>query len=203
MELQIRELRKHDHDAVIQYAIEGMHFNAYLDNKLILNLYGRYFWYLELTNATQVIAAYMGDELAGVLVVDMDGEAKPYASMWKRLYVKVFDLLQHAFYKGGVEPYDKANEAMLAVYRKEHHPDGQIRFLAANPHLKAKGIGTFLLNELARRVRGKELYLFTDSQCSYQFYEHRGFTRGGERDIDMDMKTKDVPLTCMLFSRQF
>lgn len=44
-----------------------MHFNMYLDNKMELNLYGKYFWYLELTNATQVISAYMQDELAGVI----------------------------------------------------------------------------------------------------------------------------------------
>lgn len=28
-----------------------MHFNWYLDNSFLLNLYGRYFWYLELYNA--------------------------------------------------------------------------------------------------------------------------------------------------------
>lgn len=52
----------------------------YLDNKTELNLYGKYFWYLELTNATQVISAYIGDELAGVLVADMKGEEKMYKS---------------------------------------------------------------------------------------------------------------------------
>ena len=44
MELQIKELRKKDYNKVIQYAIKGMHFNMYLDNKVLLNLYGRYFW---------------------------------------------------------------------------------------------------------------------------------------------------------------
>lgn len=44
LELQIKELRKKDYNKVIQYAIKGMHFNMYLDNKVLLNLYGRYFW---------------------------------------------------------------------------------------------------------------------------------------------------------------
>ena len=60
MKLQIKELVKKDYNKVIQYPIKGMHFNMYLDNKIALNLYGRYFWYLELTNVTQAISAYIG-----------------------------------------------------------------------------------------------------------------------------------------------
>ena len=44
-----------------------------------------------------------------------------------------------------------------------------------------------LLNELARRENGKELYLFTDDQCTYQFYEHRGFEKIGEKDIVLEL----------------
>ncbi|MCI1135489.1 GNAT family N-acetyltransferase [Enterococcus gallinarum] len=44
-----------------------------------------------------------------------------------------------------------------------------------------KGLGTRLLNELQKRVQGKEIYLFTDSACTYQFYEKRGFQRQKEK----------------------
>ena len=42
-----------------------MHFEWYLTTRFFLQLYGRYFWYLELSRATQVIAAYAGEELQG------------------------------------------------------------------------------------------------------------------------------------------
>lgn len=202
MELQIKELRKKDYNKVIQYAIKGMHFNMYLDNKLALNLYGRYFWYLELINATQVISAYLGDELAGVLVADMKGEEKPYKTFWKGLYIKAFDWLQNTFFKENVGIYDKTNKEMLDNYKSKNNPDGEIRFLAANPNIKVKGIGTFLLNELEKREKGKVIYLFTDDQCTYQFYEHRGFDKVGEKDIEMDMNKKKVPLKCLLYSKK-
>ena len=51
MEIEIRELRKRDYGKAIQFAITGMHFNLYLDHKFLLHLYGRYFWYLEMTRA--------------------------------------------------------------------------------------------------------------------------------------------------------
>ena len=179
-----------------------MHFNMYLDNKLTLNLYGRYFWYLELTNATQIISAYMEDELAGVLIADMKEEEKVYKSFWKRLYIKAFDWIQNTLFKESVGIYDKTNKEMLNKYKSKNTPDGEIRFLAANPDMKVKGVGTLLLHELEKREKGKEIYLFTDDKCTYQFYEHRGFERVGEKDIEMDMNKKKIPLKCLLYRKK-
>lgn len=72
--MEIRELKKKDHKKVIQYAIKGMHFGLYLKDKFLLNSYGKYFWCLEYTNASQIIAVYEGDKLLGVLLADMKGE---------------------------------------------------------------------------------------------------------------------------------
>ena len=201
MEIQIKELRKKDYKKAIQYAIKGMHFNMYLDSKFLLKLYGRYFWYLELTNATQVISAYIEDEFVGVLLADMQGEEKKYKTLGKTLYVKVFDFLQKLFYKDGVGVYDKTNKEMLDKYKTQNNPDGEIRFLAANPNIKVKGTGTLLLNELEKREKGKEIYLFTDSKCTYQFYEHRGFDKVSEKEVLLDFKNKKVPLKCFLYSK--
>lgn len=91
---------------------------------------------------------------------------------------------------------------MLENYKSQNNPDGEIRFLAANPNTKVKGIGTFLLNELEKREKGKEVFLFTDDQCTYQFYEHRGFNRVEEKDIVLDLNKNKVPLKCFLYSKK-
>lgn len=203
MEIKIQEIRKQDARKAIQFAITGMHFNWYLDSKLLLRLYGRYFWYLELSRATQALAAYAGDELAGVLLAEIKGGQKPYRSFGKTLYVKIFDFLQNAFYQGGVGVYDAANKEMLKQYLQSNVPDGEIVFLAANPDLKIKGIGSRLLHELERRERGKTIYLYTDTACTYQFYEHRGFERACEKEIVLELGSKKVPLKCLLYSKVF
>lgn len=200
MELELKELREQDYKKVIQYAIKGMHFNMYIDNKMILNLYGKYFWYLELINATQVLSVYYGDELAGVLIADIYGETKYHKSFSKSLYVKFVDFIQKTFFKNSVGIYDETNKKMLAKYKENNTPNGEIRFLAANPNLKIKGIGTMLLSELERREKGKEVYLFTDDQCTYQFYEHRGFEKVGEENIELGLDKK-VPLKCLLYRK--
>ncbi len=202
MKLELRELKKRDYKKVIQYAIKGMHFNMYIENRAVLNLYGKYFWYLELLNATQVLSVYYGEQLAGVLIADIFGEPKCYKSFSKAVYVKLADLVQNLFFKGSVGVYDNVNKNLLEEYKKENTPDGEIRFLAADPDLKVKGIGSMLLQELEKREKGKEIYLFTDDQCTYQFYEHRGFDKVGEKDIVLELDKK-VPLKCLLYRKKF
>ncbi len=202
MGIEIRELRRRDYGRAIQFAITGMHFNLYLDNKLLLNLYGRYFWYSELNSASQVIAAYDGEKLAGVLLADMQGEEKKYKTTGQTAFVKIFEFLQNTFYRGGVGIYDEANRELLAAYLKENNPDGQVVFLAADPDGKVKGIGSRLLEELERRIHGKEIYLYTDDACTYQFYEHRGFQKSGEKEVLLDLTSKKVPLICFLYSKR-
>ncbi len=199
--MQIRELNKKDFKKVIQYAIKGMHFDEYFKSNFMLKAYGRYFWYLEYINATQVIAVYDRDMLLGVLVADMKDEPKRYKSFWRELYVKIVNIVQNMIFGSGVMPYNQANKEMFAKYTEHYNPDGEIRFLAANPDSKVKGIGTYLLNELSMREAGKEIYLFTDTYCTYQFYERRGFERVGEKDIVLEL-SDDVGLKCLLYRKK-
>lgn len=199
--MEIKELQKKDFKKVIQYAIKGMHFDEYMKNNLILHAYGRYFWYLEYTNATQVIAAYDQDVLLGVLIADMKNEPKPYRSFWKELYVKIIDIVQNTFFGSGVMPYNQANKEMFAKYTEHYEPDGEIRFLAADPDSKIRGVGTYLLSELSRREAGREIYLFTDTNCTYQFYEKKGFERVGEKEIVLGLSDA-VDLKCLLYRKK-
>ncbi len=201
MDIRLGDLRMKDRRRAIEFARRGMHFDWYADSPLLLYLYGRYFWCLEFGRATQVIAAYRGRDLAGVLLAEARGEATPNRSLGRTLYKRLFESFQELFFRGGADAYAQANREMYARYRRAHAPDGEITFLAVDPALEGNGIGTLLLNELARREPGRCFYLYTDSGCAYQFYEHRGFERAGEKDIVLELGKKRVPLRCFLYSK--
>ena len=99
MGMQLKDLRKQDYKAAIQYAIKGMHLDWYVKNKTLLNIYGTYFWYLELNRATQIIAAYEGDTLAGILLADIQGESKLRYSPYENTVYK-----DYGFYSECPEP---------------------------------------------------------------------------------------------------
>ena len=201
MDIEIKALKRKDYSKVIDFAIKGMNFHRYVEGKVELYIYGRYFLYLELKRATQVFAAYIGDTLVGVLMASMNDEPRKYGSFCQNLYVKCVDIAMTIAYKGAIAPYDAANTAMLKAYEKRANPDGEICFLAADPAIQGKGIGTKLLDELTRREKGKLIYLYTDNHCTYQFYERKGFERSEEKKIEMKIHGKVAPLTCLLYSK--
>ena len=150
----IKEFQNKDIGKAIQFAVTGMYFDLYFKSKVLRNLYGRYFWYLETNRATQIIAAYEDDTLAGVLLAEINGETTKYYSKWRAMYVKFVEFVQRLFYKDSAGLYDEVNKEMFAKYKKTNSPDGEIIFLAANPDVKTKGIGTMLLSELEKREKG-------------------------------------------------
>ncbi len=74
MKIEIRDMCKEDYAKAIQFAIKGMHFDWYLNSPFLLNAYGRYFWYLEINRATQILAAYADGEFGGVFLEVINGE---------------------------------------------------------------------------------------------------------------------------------
>lgn len=195
-------MKESDFEKAIQFAIQGMHFDKYTENPKELYLYGKYFLYLELHRATQILAAYRGDTLVGVLMADRKGEPKAYYSFRKKMYVKIADVIMKLALKHGNMSYDQANAQMLRNYLKRADPDGEICFLAADPAFQGKGIGSRLLEEFSRRNRGKLIYLYTDDNCTYQFYDRKGFEKSEEIKIEIEIHGKNVPLTCYLYSKE-
>lgn len=202
MNLKIEPLQKKDYGKAIAFAVAGMHFNRYTDSDLLLKLYGRYFWYMELSRASQAIAAYYGGRIVGVLLADMNGEPKCHSSAPEKAYVKLIDFVQGVFYRDSAGEYDKANAQMYRLFSEKYKADGEICFLAADPNAEIRGVGTLLLQELERREAGKRIYLYTDNNCTYQFYEHRGFERASEKQINLSFTDKGgVPLSCYLYTK--
>lgn len=201
--LTIKEFEMKDLNKAIDFAIAGMNFDQYLDSDWLRRLYGRYFLYLEMNRATDMLAAYDGDQLVGLVMVDLAGEPKPYRKFWQDVYVKCVDWLQKHFV-GGVASYNDINQSMLSDFQKSQKTDGELCFLAADSAIKGKGIGSQLMAALADKYPGKRIYLFTDSNCSYQFYDKRGFERVGEREVAMNLgKNQPTTMTCYLYSKVF
>ena len=200
--IEIREVRKRDYKKAQQFAIQGMHFDWYMDSKVILSLYAKYFWSMELNRATKVYGAYVGNTFVGVLLADMKDEPKKHHSKWRAAYVGFFDWLQRLAAGEGVDAYEKANQEMYQAFCEDHTPDGEIIFLAADPNSEVGGIGTALLSAFEAEEQGKLVYLYTDNACTYQFYEHRGFTKSEERGIILDLGKKKVPLTCLFYTKK-
>ena len=202
MDIVLREIDKSDEKKAMEFAVKGMNLHRYVQGNFAMKLYARYFWYMEMERATQCIAAYVDGKFTGILLAEIKGEEHPYGKIHRRLYVRFMQWILNTFFHEGAGAYDEANRQVLNEYKKTVEPDGELIFLAADPDSKIKGIGTKLLDELTKREKGKNIYLYTDDGCTWQFYEHRGFDRAGERNICMEIEGRNVPIKCMLYSKK-
>lgn len=201
MDIELKPVSKRDFKKAIEFCRIGMNVDRYTDKPFEISLYSKYFWYMELLRATQIIGAYIDGKFVGVLLADMNGEKKAYKSLYASLFIKTAELFMGMLFKGGANVYSDTNEKMLADFTKKNKPDGEMNFLAVEPDLNGMGIGTALLEELSKREKGKLIYLFTDTGCTYQFYDKRNFSRDGEENIIMNLHRKEIPLTCFLYSK--
>ncbi|MFR0621058.1 GNAT family N-acetyltransferase [Limosilactobacillus mucosae] len=175
-----------------------MNFDRYTEQCWMQKLYGKYFWNQELSTSSMLLATYDGNRFVGALLADIKSEPKLKTSLGSRLYVKLFELVIQLIAGKDANEYDQANQAMLTEYKKQGGSiDGEIKFLVADPNLKGQGIGSQLLAEFERRAKKKTIYLYTDSNCTYQFYDYRGFKRVGQRQLDFG---KDF-FECYLYAK--
>ena len=203
MDLEIRELRPADEKKAIGFAVEGMHLSWYAGTGWVARAYGRYFWWQELNRATQVVAAYEGKRLVGVLLATFEGEAPVRRSRLRAAYVRVVRWVVNTFFGGAEDVYD---ETCRELYECAFHgapPDGELTFLVADPMLAGTGmgVGTFLVDELARREAGRRVFLYTDDGCTYQFYDHRGFERLGERTVAHTIGERTFPSRYLIYAK--
>lgn len=201
--IEIKSLRRCDVGKAIRFAIKGMHFDWYLDSRFLLWLYGHYFWYLEQGRATREYAAYVNGRFVGVILAEVYGEQPLSSSRVARGYVRVFDWIASQFFKGGPDVYERTAAMLLRRYRTHTRPDGEIVFLAADPNAAVRGVGTALLHTLEQALPGRTFFLQTDNACTWQFYEHRGFSRAEEEKIVLEMPKGHIPLDCYLYSKTF
>jgi len=203
-DIKIRNIQKEDYPKAIDFSLYGMHDNWYTDDPDQLLTFGKYFFYRELDEATKAYSATIDNRFVGMLLASIQGEEKIYRTEEQVDFVNKIDCLLAKKFPGTFDSYSKANEEMFSSYlrKKDANPEGEISFMDMDPTYQGKGIATLLLNALEEQEKGKELYVFTDSGCTYQFYEHRGFIKEGERKVVFPLPKGNVPLTCFLYSKK-
>ncbi|GHP14432.1 N-acetyltransferase [Lentilactobacillus fungorum] len=201
MTIVYKQITPKDLNAARQFAIKGMHLSWYVNNQIELYFYSWYFLYSEILQATIAIGAFVNGELVGMILGNMDKAPKLFKSRRWKCFVKVVGFIVRYGFEESSNPYNEANQKMLANYQNLSKIDGELNFFAVNPDVVGKGIGTNLLNEFERQIPGKTIYLYTDSGSTYQFYEHRGFNQVGQMEIELPIKGKKTAMTCMLFAK--
>ncbi|MGA5591868.1 GNAT family N-acetyltransferase [Enterococcus mundtii] len=195
--LTIRSIDRKDLNKASEFAAQGMNYASYTENPIVLYLYRQYALSSLLIKSTVTLGAYLDGQFVGFLFARFDGEPKVSVSWGRRLFVTVAEkLIGLTGYQGAIGAYDRANQEMYQEFAT-NRPEGEVTYFAVDPALKGKRIGSRLLEEIKKSYKNKRVYLYTDSNCNYQFYLKKGFDIFGRRPVDFGGEDS---LTCFLLS---
>lgn len=83
-------------------------------------------------------------------------------------------------------------------------PTDELTLFAVDASTRGHGVGKTLYDNYLQHLRRhgrSDFYLYTDSLCTYQFYEKRGMTRAAEQTIDLTFDDATETVGVYLYAR--
>ena len=209
MTIHYREGRVEDFNSILELYKEGMNLEAFTDatSEAAQIQMIKIFLANDFAAANHFTVAECDNDIAGVLI----GSSK---------------LDKHKVIKTDMNPIKeqarqqlaKLDEGPMALsdMQKKHHMmaqdnaqdpeelyDGELIFFCTSKKHQRKGIGSRLVaifEEYLERIKANSYFLYTDTLCSYQYYEMNGFDRVQEKknlinpSVAIFVYKKELPL---------
>lgn len=201
-----RELRKEDFEAVGDIICGAFNLKNYVKNEKVLKSFKMSYVYSCLSEATKAIAA----EKDGVIQAIIMGKANKAYSVRKHLpyllkaaYYDVKMTILALIYRENAKDFKELHK-IYARFLKEtkENFNGVFTLFAVNENLRGLGVGKTLLSLLSEHWKENGtsyVYLFTDTTCSYGFYDSHGFKRLDEKPLTVTSKGKRMDMTIFFY----
>ena len=92
------------------------------------------------------------------------------------------------------------------LHDKEGNYDGTLDFFIVSEKAQGLGIGKLLWNELKKyfaQNKARAVYVYTDTDCNFGFYEHAGFTRADTRRLSCNFTEFEWAVDVFLYEYIF
>lgn len=209
-DISYRNIEVKDHEAIKSLINKTWPLDAFVQSKRTLKslLYLYLNHCLMLSSFGQV--ALKDGSLVGIILGNAKNDQKPYRSL-AQVSGMLFNLLVLLFStkeeKKNFQEYMKIYQTYKDLIKnKKHLFDGELVFLAVAEEYRGLGIGKTLVNNLKEYFQDQSvhtIYLYTDTSCNYCFYDSQGFSRIGEREINLKLNKKPIDLTIFMYRYDF
>lgn len=201
-----RPIRKGDYPQVKDMICNAFSLDAYVTNEKLLEAVKNQYLYSCLSEATYTCVAEKEGQAAGVIM----GNAKTDYSAIRHLPY----LIKNLWYGAKIALYGRKYRKQAAGYRDIHtiyqefsdkHKgafDGVLTLFAVNQDCRGFGMGKNLMERLMgywEKQGVKHIYLYTDTTCTYEFYEHRGFERLESKELQVERGGKPFQMEVFLY----
>lgn len=199
MEIIYRELRKKDCEAVKAILNESFGLHRYVGDKRVLESFLNLYLYSCLAEQTFQYVAEENGKVIGVIMGQAKSAYHAVAHLKHIVRMVIYGVkmrIQSAWYGCDMQDYKRMHQIYRQLLRdSEQTFGGVLTLFAVTEACRGKGVGSVLLHHFLDYLYRHEvdsIYLYTDSCCSYPFYERHGFQRLGQKSMTL---TRDGRLT--------
>lgn len=196
--VKYRNLVKEDYEPIKHLIGEAFGFNEFITDKKFLNSILNFYLHSCILGSSFSKVAEKDNKIIGVIL----GDSKKDKNRLKRFHNTVsftFNTLKLFMTNKENREFLKAFIKVQKTYKeliqgKEDHFQGCIQLFIVSEESRGLGVGTSLLNHLFQYMTKEEvtsLYLYTDNECNYEFYDRQNFQRIQEKAVNFGPKEED------------
>lgn len=204
----IRDVLEEDISSIKAMIDETWDWASLVENKDVLNAAIGLYLNQVLYNSSFGKVAVLDNKIVGTIFGWAEGEIPKYRMLQEdgtELALLMLNAKENER-KDVYECMSKLNAAYDKLLSgKEETYDGTLVFFVVSEDTRGYGVGKTLWNELGVYFREKNvdsIYVYTDTDCNYGFYEHSGFERKGERDLTCCFQEGEWKVKVFLYDYQ-
>lgn len=201
-----RTMEKKDYPEIGEILNQAFGLFRYVSDERTLKAFRLQYVYSCLSEATYTCVAEQNGKVVGVIM----GKAEKDYSLLAHLpyIIKTitygFKMMRYGKKcKNGIADYRNILEIYQDFSRKHKGEfDGVLTLFAVNEECRGLGVGKELLSRLFDYLQKQNvgrIYLYTDTTCSYEFYEHKGFERLEEKQLTVTREEKPFRMNVFLY----
>lgn len=206
-EITYRPLSPADHEDVKALIDQAFHVNRYARKQDVRDSVLEVYMRDCLAVSTYSRVAVMDSHVVGLILARADGQprlpgslrhrATSWAHMAMIALTGLSDLPSIAQYRIIHRSYRELRAEVGTALNNE------ITLFAVAEAIRGRGVGRHLFEDALGYLRSqgqRTFFLYTDTECSYGFYDSRGLTRAATRDISMTLAGRPYDLQVFLYA---
>ena len=202
-----RPYQPQDAEDIKKIINEAFYIHRYVTGRLVLDSALEIYLRERLLASTWTRVAVQDERVVGIIMGQVDGQPRLGGRFTNRLLT-----LAHTLRAGilglpqwkSVRQYFAFDPVYGELRKKTPSPlTDELTLFAVDSSTRGLGIGKTLYRDYLDHLRSlgrSDFYLYTDSLCTYQFYEKQGMTRTASEDMNLVLDGKPEALGVYLYS---
>lgn len=206
-EITYRSYQPGDAEDIKQILNEAFYIHRYVSGDTVLDSALEIYLRECLLGSTWTRVAVKDGHAVGVIMGRVAGQPRLAGRITNRLLSwghMARALLLGVTQWSSMRQYFAFDHVYAQLRKKTNHPlTDELTLFAVSATTRGHGVGKALYAHYMRHLRShgrKDFYLYTDSLCTFQFYEKQGMTRTVSQDMDLVLEGKPERLGVYLYS---